>query len=157
MRKQITKQQLRNFTNNTDIVLVSGSFDILHKGHKFFLKNAKGIVGDSGKLLVILLSDEQIKRRKGNNRPINDIHQRINNLSKIKEVDYILVWDEPWENLRNFLSHIKIKYLAMNSSDPGIENKKKIAKANHIKVKVFKRLAGYSTTNEIKLRQKHSH
>ena len=70
--------------------MILGSFDLLHDGHRYFFKQAKGLVGDEGSLLVIVLSDEQIKRRKGQDRPIHNIQDRLSALSEIETVDYIL-------------------------------------------------------------------
>ena len=80
-----TASQQRNLKNK--IVLAGGCFDILHSGHLEFLKNAKN-AGDI--LFLFLESDENIKKRKGENRPINNINTRASILSSIPYVDYII-------------------------------------------------------------------
>jgi D-glycero-beta-D-manno-heptose 1-phosphate adenylyltransferase len=49
------------------IVLTSGSFDIIHEGHSMYLEAARQF-GDF--LIVGLDSDEKIRARKGENRPV---------------------------------------------------------------------------------------
>lgn len=70
------------------IVLVGGCFDILHNGHIFFLKESKR-EGDI--LFVLLESDENIRKRKGEKRPINSQKDRANILSSILSVDYVVL------------------------------------------------------------------
>lgn len=73
------------------IVFTNGCFDIIHAGHIDLLQKAK----KEGNILVVgLNSDESIKRIKGNNRPINSLDLRIQMLSAIQYVDYIIVFNE---------------------------------------------------------------
>jgi len=73
------------------IILTSGCFDIIHVGHLKTLKQASEL-GDI--LMVCLSSDEQIKKIKGEDRPINSYEDRINLFKTIKYVDYIILYDE---------------------------------------------------------------
>jgi rfaE bifunctional protein nucleotidyltransferase chain/domain len=74
-----------------NVVLTSGCFDILHKGHMKVLKEAKSL-GDT--LIVCLSCDEQIKRLKGSSRPINNYNDRIEVLKSISYIDYIMLYEE---------------------------------------------------------------
>jgi rfaE bifunctional protein nucleotidyltransferase chain/domain len=56
------------------IVLTSGSFDILHEGHSMYLEAARQF-GDF--LIVGLDSDEKIRGRKGENRPVVPQMERL--------------------------------------------------------------------------------
>ena len=76
---------------NKKITLTSGCFDILHVGHLHSLKIAKSL-GDV--LIVCLSNDEQIKKLKGKNRPINNYEDRINLFKTITYVDYIVLYNE---------------------------------------------------------------
>jgi D-beta-D-heptose 7-phosphate kinase/D-beta-D-heptose 1-phosphate adenosyltransferase len=70
------------------IVMVGGSFDILHIGHLRFLENAKKY----GDLLVIALnSDSHIKSYKPSSRPIITEWQRAELLKGLKIVDYVFI------------------------------------------------------------------
>ena len=60
-----------------------GSFDILHKGHEAYLKEAKGY-GDY--LIVIVARDENIIRFKGR-KPKNDENYRLGQIKKLDFVD----------------------------------------------------------------------
>ncbi len=73
------------------IILTSGCFDIIHVGHLKTLKQASEL-GDI--LMVCLSSDEQIRKIKGEDRPINSYEDRINLFKTIKYVDYIILYDE---------------------------------------------------------------
>jgi len=76
---------------NKKIILTSGCFDILHVGHLHSLKVAKSL-GDI--LIVCLSNDEQIRKLKGTNRPINNYEDRINLFKTINYVDYIILYNE---------------------------------------------------------------
>ena len=67
------------------IVLAGGVFDIIHKGHLAFLQKAK-TYGDV--LFILIESDEAVKKKKGEMRPINPPQKRATILEAVKEVDY---------------------------------------------------------------------
>src|SRR5258708_12014470 len=56
------------------IVLTSGSFDIIHEGHSMYLEAARQF-GDF--LIVGLDSDEKIRARKGESRPVVPQMERL--------------------------------------------------------------------------------
>jgi D-beta-D-heptose 7-phosphate kinase / D-beta-D-heptose 1-phosphate adenosyltransferase len=73
------------------IVFTNGCFDILHRGHVNFLNHAKAY-GDV--LVVGINTDESIRRVKGNERPINTLEDRIEVLSALHAVDYLISFEE---------------------------------------------------------------
>jgi D-beta-D-heptose 7-phosphate kinase/D-beta-D-heptose 1-phosphate adenosyltransferase len=77
--------------NNKNIGLTSGCFDILHEGHITNLKSCKKMCDF---LYVCLSSDKQIKRLKGEKRPINKLADRINMLIHYDFIDLIILYDE---------------------------------------------------------------
>lgn len=84
------------------IVFTNGCFDILHSGHVDFLNRAKTL----GDILVVgINSDESIKKLKGSDRPINTLKDRINVLSGLSSVDYIVPFTEITPI--NLIKHIK--------------------------------------------------
>lgn len=70
-------------------VMVFGTFDILHKGHEYLLKEAKKY----GDYLVVLIARDKtilkIKKRK----PIYNEKNRLKNLKKLKSVDKVILGD----------------------------------------------------------------
>lgn len=77
-----------NHHRGKKIVMVGGSFDILHIGHLRFLENAKKL-GDI--LVVALNSDSHIKSYKPANRPIVNEAQRAEMVLGFKVVDYVFL------------------------------------------------------------------
>ena len=69
------------------IIFTNGCFDILHSGHVCYLRGAKAR-GDV--LIVGLNNDESIRRLKGQKRPINNLDDRIEVLSALSCIDYII-------------------------------------------------------------------
>lgn len=128
------------------IVLAGGCFDILHVGHIKFLQNSK----KSGDTLVLLLeSDESIKKLKGENRPVNNQKNRALILSSVEFVDYVIPLEKNYkdENYADLISKLKPDIIAVTKGDPN-EFKKKV-QANLVggKVKVvLKNLPDHSTT-----------
>jgi D-beta-D-heptose 7-phosphate kinase/D-beta-D-heptose 1-phosphate adenosyltransferase len=73
------------------IVMTSGCFDILHRGHITFLNAAKAL-GDV--LVVALNTDAGVRRLKGGGRPINGLDDRAHVLAALSAVDLIVPFDE---------------------------------------------------------------
>lgn len=74
------------------IVLANGAFDLLHVGHVRYLAAARAL-GDI--LVVAVNSDASVRRLKGPGRPIVGERERIELLSHLDCVDWIVVFDEP--------------------------------------------------------------
>lgn len=93
MNKILTLQQAATISKNIKeqkktIVVAGGCFDILHMGHIQFLQKAKA---QADILMVLLESDESIKERKGQERPINNQADRATLLSNLEMVDYVIL------------------------------------------------------------------
>jgi D-beta-D-heptose 7-phosphate kinase/D-beta-D-heptose 1-phosphate adenosyltransferase len=83
---------ITNYKNKgKKVVFSNGCFDIIHKGHKTFLKGAKKL-GDF--LIIGLNSDSSVKELKGLNRPVNDQSNRAENLLKLGHVDAVTIFSE---------------------------------------------------------------
>lgn len=96
MEKLIKKDELDKIisnlkSKNKKIVMTNGCFDILHAGHVRYLKESKKF-GDI--LIVGLNSDSSVKALKGNSRPINNEEDRIEVLSALEAVDYVVLFNE---------------------------------------------------------------
>ncbi len=131
---------------NKKIVLVGGCFDILHVGHVIFLENAKK-KGDV--LMVLLESDIQIKKLKGEDRPINKQVDRAKLLSCLKMVDVVVNLPEmkSGKDYNDLVLKIKPDVIAITSDDRIKEIKRAQARMVGGKLSVVvKRMEGYSTS-----------
>jgi D-beta-D-heptose 7-phosphate kinase/D-beta-D-heptose 1-phosphate adenosyltransferase len=73
------------------IVFTNGCFDLLHPGHVRYLAEARSL----GDLLVVgLNSDRSVRVLKGEGRPILNETERIEVISALEAVDYVVVFDE---------------------------------------------------------------
>ncbi|MFN4286974.1 MAG: D-glycero-beta-D-manno-heptose 1-phosphate adenylyltransferase [Brevundimonas sp.] len=74
------------------IGFTNGCFDILHRGHVAYLRQARGWCD---RLIVALNSDASVRALKGDSRPVNDIHARASVIAGLSSVDRVTVFDEP--------------------------------------------------------------
>jgi FAD synthetase len=107
-------------------VLVGGCFDLIHFGHITFLQNAQA-QGDY--LIIALESDENVRRRKGNNRPIHTQKERAEMLKSLRMVDEVvelpvMTSDTDYEEL---VKKIKPDVIAVTEDDPYLDHKKRQA------------------------------
>ncbi len=84
------------------IVTTNGSFDILHGAHVNLLEKARK-EGDC--LIVLVNSDNSVRRLKGEKRPIFGEDERTLILSALECVDYVCVFDE--DNPLSLIEKIK--------------------------------------------------
>jgi D-beta-D-heptose 7-phosphate kinase / D-beta-D-heptose 1-phosphate adenosyltransferase len=73
------------------IVMTNGCFDILHAGHVSYLKEAKRL---GSRLIVAVNDDASVKRLKGPTRPINSLLRRMQVLSALEFVDWVVPFSE---------------------------------------------------------------
>lgn len=78
--------------NGAKIVLANGCFDFLHVGHIRYLAGAKSLADC---LIVGVNSDEQVRKLKGENRPLTPERERAEVVSALKFVDYVTIFSEP--------------------------------------------------------------
>lgn len=84
------------------IVFTNGCFDILHAGHVSYLEQAKQM-GD--RLIVAVNTDQSVKQLKGDSRPVNPLEHRMNVLSGLSAVDWVVPFaDETPERLLKILN-----------------------------------------------------
>ena len=89
-------------------VFTNGCFDLLHVGHLRYLEQARSL----GDLLVVAVnSDESVKRLKGPDRPILPVNERIELLSALKPVDFVLEFEEdtPLELIKLIRPEVLVK------------------------------------------------
>jgi D-beta-D-heptose 7-phosphate kinase / D-beta-D-heptose 1-phosphate adenosyltransferase len=73
------------------VVATGGCFDILHAGHVSCLEAARGL-GDA--LVVLLNSDESVRRLKGPGRPVQSAADRARVLQGLSCVDAVVVFED---------------------------------------------------------------
>jgi len=69
------------------VILTGGCFDVIHLGHIKFLEAAKK-TGDI--LFVFIESDENVRKIKGDQRPIHNQDERAHVLESIRFIDYVI-------------------------------------------------------------------
>lgn len=87
LKEIITKRRAKGQV----MVFTNGCFDLLHAGHVDYLQKARQL-GDF--LVVGLNSDESVQKIKGPERPINHQEYRVEVLSALACVDYIVLFNE---------------------------------------------------------------
>lgn len=132
------------------IVLVGGCFDLLHYGHIEFLRQAK-THGDH--LIVALESDQNVRRMKGDSRPIHTQAQRQSMLEALKFVDEVLPLPVMTTNrdYDELVNNIRPSIIAVTEGDPLIEKKKEQAMSINAKVVIIPKIHTPTTSQLAKL------
>lgn len=91
-RLRITARVAIERQKKRKIVLANGCFDFFHVGHVRYLAGAKAL-GDC--LIVAVNSDEQVRKLKGENRPLIPERERAEIISALRFVDYVTIFTEP--------------------------------------------------------------
>ena len=131
---------------NISIGFTNGCFDLLHKGHIYSISEAKK---KCDYLIIAINSDISVSIIKGPNRPIDDQVNRVSKLSKLDDVDAIIIFydDNPLKLIKDINPDILFK--GTDYKDKEIIGSEFIIK-NGGKVELIDILNGYSTTNIIK-------
>ena len=75
-----------------NIVVISGGFDPIHRGHVAYMQGAASLKGEGGLLFVGLNSDEWLRRKKGQEFMSWDDRHAV--ASNIKGVDFCVPMDD---------------------------------------------------------------
>jgi FAD synthetase len=132
------------------VVLVGGCFDLLHFGHISFLKKAKTY---GNYLLVVLESDENVRRVKGDTRPIHTQNQRKEMLEAVSCVDEVVNLPPMRTDTDYFemIKKIKPTVIALTQGDPILEKKMEQGKQSGAKVVIIEKIHSPSTSQLAKL------
>jgi D-beta-D-heptose 7-phosphate kinase/D-beta-D-heptose 1-phosphate adenosyltransferase len=108
---QLKQKCLQLKKEGKKIVFTNGCFDILHSGHVNYIKKARAM-GDV--LIVGVNKDDSIRRLKGKDRPINGLNDRMEVLSALASVDFVIAFgsstdDTPIELIKNISPDIFVK------------------------------------------------
>lgn len=131
------------FREKHRIVFTNGCFDILHRGHIYYLSRAREL----GDLLVVgLNSDESVSRLKGPGRPVNDQQARAEVLGGLAFVDYLCIFteDTPLKLIQAIRPHVLIKGGDYRAED--IVGYQEVLSWGG-KIETIPLLEGYSTTS----------
>lgn len=90
--EKIRKEYLKK-----SIVILKGSFDLLHTGHIYMMEEAK----KNGDVLVAIVKPDLAIKVKGNDRPIISETDRVEMVDSIKCVDYTILANQFIDGLEN--------------------------------------------------------
>jgi len=125
-------------------VWTNGCFDILHKGHIELFRYAKSL---GNELVVGIDSDEKVKLDKGDNRPINNLQDRMYMLQSIKYIDKVIPFDST-ADLRKTIRWYQPDLMVIGSDWKG---KDIIGREFSDKLVFFNRVGDYSTSKTLDL------
>jgi rfaE bifunctional protein nucleotidyltransferase chain/domain len=131
-------------------VLVGGVFDILHYGHISFLKKAKSL---GNYLIVAIESDENVKRLKGDGRPIHSQTQRKEILESLKFVDEVIILKDKMtdDDYVEMVKKVHPAIIATTKNDPIAEKKLAQAKSVGARFVEIPKFRSHSTSMIVKL------
>ena len=115
-------------------VMATGTFDLLHLGHIYYLKEAKKL-GDS--LVVVVATDSTVRKLK--HEPVNTQEIRLNLIKELKIVDEAYLGHE--NDIYEIVDEIKPDIIALGFDQ--IHDEKQIKndlKKRNIKLKVIRLL-----------------
>lgn len=127
------------------VVMTNGCFDILHPGHIRYLDAARAL-GDW--LIVAVNDDDSVRRLKGDSRPVNNVQHRMEVLSGLSSVDWVVPFaeDTPERIIGKLLPDILVKGGDYKAEEiAGYD----VVTANGGQVIILDFYAGYSTTSII--------
>ena len=103
------------------VVLTQGVYDLLHEGHALYLEKAR----EHGDLLIVGVdSDELTRQRKGPDRPIVPLEERMKMLAHLRHVDIITVRNEG-DGIGDLIRAVKPNVLVVSKSTKDFTKKMK--------------------------------
>ncbi|MDP1722021.1 MAG: adenylyltransferase/cytidyltransferase family protein [Candidatus Gottesmanbacteria bacterium] len=131
-------------------VLVGGCFDLLHYGHIRFLEEAKKL-GDH--LVVALESDENVRKKKGESRPIHTQEQRKTMLESLSCVDEVIALPvmNTHQQYFDLVERVHPQIIAITQGDPVETNKREQATKIDAELVVVSKVPTPSTSQLAKL------
>lgn len=133
------------FRRENKMVFTNGCFDILHRGHIYYLSRAREL----GDLLVVgLNSDASVTKLKGPGRPVNNQYARAEVLGALVFVDYIIIFEEetPLDLITTLEPDLLVKGADYNVEDI-VGYREVISRGG--RVETIPLLKGYSSSSSI--------
>ena len=125
-----------------DNIWINGCFDVLHMGHIKLFRRARQM---GMRVIVGVDTDERIREAKGEGRPVNDLHNRIDFLRSIKYVDMIHSFGTD-EELSNIIKDYLPRYMLIGDD----YKDKEIIGSKWVKAVIYvPRYQGLSSSNII--------
>jgi rfaE bifunctional protein nucleotidyltransferase chain/domain len=91
-RENLTSRIQEEKAMGRRVVLANGCFDVLHAGHVRYLEGAREL----GDILVVgINSDDQVRKLKGEGRPILPAPERAEIVASLEAVDLVTIFSEP--------------------------------------------------------------
>lgn len=119
----------------------NGCFDCLHCGHLSSLEQAREFCD---RLIVAVNDDKYVRRHKGQTRPIQDEHTRVQVLAGLELVDAVTVFGE--ETAEDVLSALKPDVYAKEGYDLETLPEATLVRSWGGECRTLRRVPGYSTT-----------
>ena len=126
---------------NSNKVFVNGTFDILHRGHLELLNYAKTF----GYVIVGIDTDECVREKKGQGRPIYNQYERKFLLENLKSVDEVIFFSSELE-FEELIKSLNPDIIIVGSD---WKEKSTIKSYYDGELIFFDRMEDYSTTNII--------
>jgi len=128
--------------------MATGTFDLLHLGHIYFLKEAKKL-GDE--LVVVVATDATVRKLK--HEPVNPEHVRLSLIKELKMVDKAYLGYE--DDMYKIVEEVKPDIIALGFDQIHDENKikaelkKRNINAEVVRLKEFKNGSDLEGTRKI--------
>ncbi len=91
--EEIVKEEREK--NEKKIMLTWGCFDLITRGHIYYLNKVNEIKKENGGVLFVnVANDKRVEYRKGEGRPVITAYKRALVLSKLETVDYVIIHPE---------------------------------------------------------------
>lgn len=131
---------LSSLRDSATFGIVSGCFDLLHLGHIRGIAYAKQYLSQypNPLLVVLILSDANIRAKKGESRPVLNINERLDMICNVKCVDYVIPLEEP--NCLSVLEKLRPNYFFKTNADRSqdiVRREMELVEAQGGKVVVF--------------------
>lgn len=144
--KRISVSDLPRIRPHKTLVTTNGTFDILHVAHLRVLQEAK----KKGDILLVLVNDDHsVKLNKGPSRPILPLEERLEMLSALACVDYVMSFSE--KDVKTILAQIRPDIHIKGGSfvPERIREEKSLVESWGGKHICLEMIGNYSTTNII--------
>jgi cytidyltransferase-like protein len=140
-----------NYTGKT--IAVSGGFDPIHIGHLNMFEHAKELVGNEGKLIVFVNSDDFLARKKGKSfMPLEDRVRLIEVMKMVDEVYGVVDQDHTvCETLRKYKPD-----LFANGGDRKLDNIPEVSVCEELGIKMIFNIGGEKKRSSSELLKKYS-